>query len=188
MAHCKVYLPSKARVADVADVLAILTWAKPTINQLTTKEFYVTVDSGIHISSDYSPNAATIIWKIYGGKGKKYSKFFFFEYGDGFHGMNFSSTDIGIVIAKRLVDFFGGKVIYKEGDVGKIKANYARPVRPDLCETDGKLYQALQERKRKLKPITQKEIEAARPDSHCFQIYETKTTLSEKPSEISYIF
>lgn len=175
MAYCRVYLPSKARIVDVADVLAILTWAKASKSSITSKMFYTVVHSAIQLgSADFASTSVTISWKIY-GDGKKVSKAYYFEMGDGFHGLVFSATDIGLALGKRLVDFFGGKCDYNDGD--GIKCDYTRPVRNDLTALEGELYQCLQERKFKLKPITQKEVDDLRVKSFYFHHYNMKTIL-----------
>lgn len=176
MSYCRIYLPSKARIADVGDVLAILTWTKPQKNIVSTAttKYYTTVNASINMSSDYSANSTAIYWKLY-GIGKKVNKTFFFEFGDGFHGMMFATTDFGLILGKRLVDFFGGKIDFNDAD--KITCDYTRPVRPDLVAEDGPLYISRQDRKFKLKGITQSEIDAIRPKSHYFISYGHKTIL-----------
>lgn len=192
MAHCKVYLSSRARLKDVVDVLALLTWATKTkFPHGYDPDAYITdVYAGIELGGlSYTSSSTNVKWHLFGTMGKVVNKSYNFEYGHGFHGMDFAASDFGVALGKRLVDFFGGKVDFNGHDT--VKCDYARPIRHDIgAEVSSPEWYQLQRRKFHLKAITQKELDEAYKVAYYSKLYNIKTnikSLKENSYETVYL-
>lgn len=132
---CKIYLPAKARLHDVADVIGLLRGHRATWD--ATQRFII-VDGVLTRPSNVSECADIIIGD---------ARFLYhFEFGDhGERGIMPRSNPANIALAKGLVDFFGGRVDFNDGD--DIECDYFVEEQPDINATNGDAWMRLQNRK-----------------------------------------
>ena len=81
------------------------------------------------------------------------------EKGKG-RGMLPNSNPLAIMIGRRLVSFFGGSLIYQDGNYDT--PDFAVPEAPDLLHEDDPEWTAFQERLFSVQPITPAELNAAK--------------------------
>lgn len=156
---CKLTLPAKVRIDDVATVLAILTGVEPVKKQLTPKPsdgWYTKVEGIRYNCHNDMPGLATIEWRD--GTGKIRHKLYHFEFEQGYRGIMCRSYAEWICIARHMVVFFGGSVDYQDCD--EIDADYTLSTPSYISAEDGKPWQDFQEAMFNCKPITPEEIEA----------------------------
>ena len=102
-------------------------------------------------------------------KGEKRSAFYHFE-ADGVSGhggwqagwrlLSMNSTPKNVALAKRLVELFGGRLIYQDVSSNTFgRPNFKRPEYKYNAANDGSAWEKLQTRMLNITPLTTKEIE-----------------------------
>ena len=156
---CRVTLPDRVRVQDVADVIAACAGNRPERCSFGQGRGWYADVPGVKVSGcDGTPGMASIIFPDVNGESR--IVYYHFEWSSGGRGMLPPSTPFWVAIAKRLVDFFGGSVDY--GDADDSEQDYTRPWREDCRAEDGAEWEAFQERKMRVTPLTLGEFEEAR--------------------------
>ena len=132
---CNIYLPSNARVKDVAHVIGILLGCEATRNGRFLRVLEVKIVPEI-------PEMSTI-------ETKRRSPSFHYEPGRKHVGrrlVKFSADAESVQVARGLVDFFGGYADFNDCD--RIDRDYEQPDRSDAenCPEDGVEWDALMDR------------------------------------------
>ena len=154
--NCVIALPDNVRVSTVATVLGSLL-GQPRIMQPLggdCKYDYITMPT-VEIKTTGTPDMCLIVTKTLFGD--PCTAYYFFESDRGGRLLMFNSTPLRCAVGRRLVEFFGGRVMY---DDCKGRWNFSRPARPDKENrpSDGKPWQQLQERIYALHAVSGKEI------------------------------
>lgn len=160
--NARIYLPHDVRIHDVANVIGLLAGLK------YTDDWHI---PGVKIRSSSSASYTRI--EIAAPKGKtlvdgeeSHETSFSFEAGEdaGHYGrcLSPSSSAFWIAIGKKLAEFFGGAVIYKDGSSTKasdapIKFKKQGRNNPE----DGEPWYAFKRRIEKVKPLTEDDLMAA---------------------------
>tara|TARA_Y100000310_G_scaffold343303_1_gene450278 strand:- start:449 stop:1126 length:678 start_codon:yes stop_codon:yes gene_type:complete len=152
-------LPADVRLEDAADVIGILA-GLPIINDAS----YLRVD-GVKVQGAANGTAMPQIAEMYfrgamvDGEIDHFG-LWHFEGPGGTRSFNPASTPFWIAICRRLVDFFGGELVYY--DISDSLCDYRKIPRfsNDVEDHYGgdDLFFRMQERKRNLKPITLEEL------------------------------
>ena len=164
---CKIYLPPATRISEVVEVLGILGGNKKTQAELggsNKGSWYVKVEDANAVSFGDSilVNCADIRFKD--SNGDLRTVMYHFEGGpNGERLLMPRSRAFWLAIGKRLVDFFGGHMIY--ADCSDSDCDYQQEARPDIHAEDGEPWQELQQRLWNLQPLTADEIQDAIQDS-----------------------
>jgi len=166
---CSVYLPPNVMVNKVALVVGALVGVKlvkapvPHVENdcqwlATSHDLAIVVD---HADSQ-TPQVCEIRWKGASGLfGEKGGFFYYFEIenptSDYGRKLKLASTAEGRTLARKLVSFFGGGVVYDESILRKSDMDYVAPTEPNEknCPDVGKALQNLQERIMEIKPVDQ---------------------------------
>lgn len=151
---CSISFPSRVRLHDVADVVAILCGAKAARKPLRGCDgaYYAHIE-GLKVKGCDSPaGCATIIFE-------DQCFLYHFEFGDfGERGIMPRSTAENIAMCKRLADFFGGRVDFSDCDSTEV--DYFVEEQPDINASNGAAWQRLQDCKLAVQPLTDEEIAA----------------------------
>jgi hypothetical protein len=173
MSNCvDIFFPPTTRLDSVAIALAALDGAKvkkAIHDHHSVGEFHAECDAvSVRNAMTDTPEMAKIIWTT--GHGEKRQAYYHFENDTqhasggraaGWRLMSMNSVPRNIALAKRLVQLFGGRVVYQ--DVSNRtwgRPDYKRPEYMYNAANDGAPYFTLQRRLASIKPITTKEIEA----------------------------
>ncbi len=149
---CKIFLPAKSRVRDVADVLAALHGCEVTKQTFSgTSGGWATNVEGVTVKgSDSVAECATILFK------DRWFLYHFEFHNDGCRGLMPRSTASNIAAMKGLADFFGGRVDFDDCD--DCECDYYVDEQPDISASDGNAWYRLQERKLSVKPMSKQQI------------------------------
>ncbi len=163
---CKVYLPSRVRVRDVASVIGALLGAEVRRDALGDNGSIVAHVQGVKV-------------KACGGSLVECCEItyqdrwflFHFEFGRrGEPGIMPRCTAKNIAMCKRLADFFGGRVDFSDCDSSE--CDYFVDEQDGINAEDGAEWNALQQRICDVQPLTEREIEACEK----FAAYPTRET------------
>lgn len=166
---CRIILPGKAQITDVADVLAILAGHTVTEHPLGgTHGTYAAVTPRPIITYPDIPGCMSITIQPAQELAESFLHkwLYHFEY-HGNHLMMARSFAGNLAIGRALVQFFGGSLQYSDYD-DAINATY--PEQPDIDpesdrENTDTLFDQLQARKLALKPLTKAQIKAEQPNA-----------------------
>ena len=154
---CRIMLSDRVRVSDVADVMAALTGLpveKRFFDKNHEAEGWAAHVNRVTVSPSDIPECCEIQWTT-PDTAAHYVLYFFEPSEVAGRLMMPRSTAFWIAVGKRLVDFFGGELDYNDCDSKDV--DYRRKRRTDCMPNDGKPWYAFQERKLKIKPITDEE-------------------------------
>lgn len=154
---CKIVLPGNVRVDDVALVLGASAGLK---KEWAPYDFKSARVLGVEINSiDGIPTCVNIELKgdLIDGF-KHHHVMYYFEY----HGLRLlmpRSTGFWIACGHRLVDFFGGRIDYKDCDDESKDYFVPKKSRKLNCPDDGEAWDKFEERIMAIEPITKVELE-----------------------------
>lgn len=166
-----VRLPHGVAIREVAEVIGILAGLKPAKHALERSQgdkWFVSVDGAKAVGNVNIPEMATI--ELNAPKGStlvdglvSHRAFYHYESEQpkGARLLSVRATPFWIAMARRLVQHFGGEVVYSDCDDGKANYKCKCPRVPNY-PTDGEPWQRYQEEVFNLKPITKAEIQKAR--------------------------
>lgn len=184
---CDVVLPHSARVNDVCDVLATLAGAPGYMRPLSGGMSAFWTDAVVEVDPFgqrprpiRDANMLDVVikrpsgarWEFITGQ-DTINPYWFWNTGIGRsvggglrhgyegRGLLVRSTGFWIAAARGLVGFFGGVADFNDCD--DIDVDYALPDAPDLLAHDGEPWQAFQDRKRAVKPLTKADLDWAEP-------------------------
>lgn len=170
-------LPADVKVKDASEVMGILAGLPIKEEYIDGRNgngwYHVTVP-GVEVNSTSSITMADIFLKgnLIDGEPNHYY-YWHFEGHNGTRSFGPKSTAFWIAVCKGLVDFFGGELIYN--DCSSSVCDYSRISRYSNS-TDGfrfdhgdDLYQAMNERKRAIKPLTLEDLQ----EVHHLAAYQT---------------
>jgi hypothetical protein len=147
---CNIWLPSRVRIRDVADVIGILAGLKPEKHLLQAGGedglWAVRVPGVTYEGITTMPECARITIDV---QGEKHWTLYHFEPSNGERLLMPSSTPFWLAIGSGLVKFFGGRLQYQDCD-DKIDEEYS--VDYDTNPEDGEPWQAFQARMFNLQP------------------------------------
>jgi len=153
-----VFLPANTKVQDVADVIGLLLGQTHYEYALGNGDSVVKV-RGVELSNAGQCLEDCCYINITGATvgESEWKCLYQFEFDDdGSRGFLKGSTPLNIALATRLVDFFGGKVIYRDYDddsfYGRIQPNF-------LTFYD---FAKVQEKKLSVQPLTKDDVKACR--------------------------
>jgi len=160
---CRIWLPGRVRILDVADVIGILAGMKPEKRPFSTSE-----DGGW---STHVPNVRTegipemphcaLIYFEHNGETR--TVLYHFEPGAGERLLMPSSTALWLAIGSGLIHFFGGRLDYNDCD--SEDANETATVNYDIAPSDGEPWYEFQQRKLDLKALTKEDIDKYKPNA-----------------------
>jgi hypothetical protein len=97
-------------------------------------------------------------------RGENHSCQYFFECTDGGRMLTMGSTPLNLAIARRLVDLFGGRMIYSDREEWSLrKPDYKRPAFRHNNAGDNPGFSEMQKRLLAITPISTDEIRACEP-------------------------
>lgn len=165
---CAIKLPAYVRISDVATAMGILA-GLPVQRRLVASHGYIATarPEGLILTATDTVGVAKIEFRspLFGFHHVLY--FLEADNDDGGREMLPPSTAFWIAMGKRLVDFFGGQVVYRD-NISADEADdhmYKRATKPRkeiVTARDGRVWQALQEELATLTPLTIEEVDAAR--------------------------
>lgn len=139
---CTLTIPAPAKLRDVADTIAALLGAPRGLCAIS----YHTMDD--------LPECV----RIELGSPINFSVLYHYEWDkDGNHGIMPRATARNIALCVALCDFFGGSVDFNDCD--NTDQDYAVPFKSDLHESAGDPWEAFQERRVSVLPLTRKQID-----------------------------
>jgi hypothetical protein len=148
---CNIWLPSRVRIRDVADVIGILAGLKPKKHLLEAGGedglWCVRVPGATYEGIKEIPECARIMVDV---AGEKHWTLYHFEPSEEGRLLMPPSTPFWLAIGSGLVRFFGGRLQYQDYD-DKIDEEYS--VDYDINPEDGELWQSFQERMFNLRPV-----------------------------------
>lgn len=154
----RITLPENVRVSDVTRVIGIAAGLKPRRYYFSNGDGWCVDVPGSKVSTTGVPEMVRI--ELFGdlidGK-KQHEVFYHYECEQGGRLLNPRSTAFWIAVGKRLVDFFGGELIYNDCD-NKVDYSVLAKPRIDNSPSDGHLWYNFQERLEKVVPITKEEL------------------------------
>lgn len=153
--NCRIMLPDRIRVNDVAEVMGALT-RLPVMKQFfqgQDRDWSVRVE-GIKVQPSSISECCEIQWIT--PDNERHFVLYHFEPSEVVGRLMMPrSTAFWVAVGKRLVDFFGGELDYNDCD--RKSVDYRRKRRTDCMPNDGKAWDRFQERKLKITPITDEE-------------------------------
>ncbi len=148
---CRIYLPAKVRIHDVADVLAALHGCEVTKRVFSgTSGGWAAHVFGVEVECGFVVSCAHIKFQ------DRWFLYHFEFHNDGTRGIMPRSTASNIAAMKALADFFGGRVEYADCDDSN--CDYYVDEQEDIAASDGDGWYRLQERKLAVKPLTKEQI------------------------------
>lgn len=153
-------LPSDVRVRDVMDVIGILAGCVVEERQSMYGAYKVVVGVKLKGCEDIPCSDITIMSPETMGGTRAHSVLYHYEGQNGQRLLCPRSTAFWIATARRLVDFFGGSLIYQDSEGDKPDYQKRRPRKTNGPE-DGKPWEDFQRAKFSLKPLTEEELKAA---------------------------
>lgn len=144
-------LPANVRVRDAANVVSKLVGYESTVTGDSGDEAIRFSDGDVHVDGMLdNVTMARLRWE--GG-----TMYWFFEGEDGQRRVKAESTPLYCAIAKRLVDFFGGKVEYHDTDD---RSYYAAPANHRVMNSPdyGVAWSAFIRRIHDVRPLTVDEV------------------------------
>lgn len=166
-------LPVNVRARNVADVIGILS-GKKVVKVSMDKSFYAKVEGVSAKGSDIAGLAEIVIdcpvsdaaqkARLEGNKNA--TPYCLFNYESHFNGkacflMIPSSTPYWIAIGKGLIDFFGGSMDYNDCDDKDVNYKKREKSRKENSPENDKPWEDFQNRLWNLKPLTEKDFDAA---------------------------
>ena len=155
---CRITLPDKVRIRDVADVIGMLLgqkWELAPLDSHGSKHLKV---EGVSVRNSSVDACADI---FVGDR-----RFFYhFEWSGGSfgnrdihcgRGLILRSTAENIALAVALVQFFGGFVDFQDCD--ESDCDFAWPEQPDIRPNDGEAWERFQQRMAAVRPLTKADI------------------------------
>ena len=158
-----ILLPPDVRIHDVAMVIGILSGLKPHKQMLSGGGYACHVDGAKADSCQNMPEMSTITvtGDLIDGETNHYTTWHW-EPDNNTKGERLlypKANAFWIAVGRRLVDFFGGSIVYCDFDN---KVNYsAKKPRRRNNPSDGDQWHAFQDEMLVLNPLTQSELEAA---------------------------
>jgi len=165
--NVNIWFPPTTRVEYVARALAALSGQKMVKESISRDSWAAHVPHN-DVKTTIVPAMVDIRWTT--AKGENRSAFYHFEadgkighggWQAGWRLLTLNSTPKNVALAKRLVNLFGGRVVYE--DVGPKtfgKPDYKRPEYKYNAANDGTAWEKLQRYMLAIKPLTTAEIEA----------------------------
>lgn len=156
-ANCKIYLPANVRIHHVARVVGRLSGGVCTRNVLNKTTWAADV-ADVRVSPTSVISMAEIhITRTCVDRENIHHTFYHFESEGGLRLLAPRSTAFWLIVGARLVDFFGGHVVFN--DCGDSETDYDAPHKPNSknCPEDGSDWQDLQKRIEEIVPITETE-------------------------------
>ena len=160
---CKITLPDKVRIHDVADVIGMLLgqkWELVPLDNHGSKHLKV---EGVSVKNSSVDTCADIF------VGER--RFFYhFEWSGGSfegrdtycgRGLMPSATAENIALGVALVQFFGGIVDFNDCD--ESDCDFAWPEQPDIRPNDGEAWERFQQRMASVRPLTKTDIAKYKP-------------------------
>lgn len=145
---CRVILPDRVRVRDVAEVIGILAGLNRSWD--STKS-WIEVE-GVKVETTSVPEMVSIILRgSLIDEQSDHSANFHFEGNPG-RLLFPRSTAFWIAVSKGLIDFFGGELDYNDSD--SIDIDYKVPAKPNIAPEKGKDWYDFQEALYNIKPLT----------------------------------
>lgn len=156
--NCNISLPANVRVDDVASVMGAAAGCEVRKMLLNGTDSWAVRVLGVDVrGSDTCPGMAVItIHNPTLDSESKHWCYYHFEHRGGRRLLSPKSTAFWIAVGRRLVEFFGGRIDYRNcADVGFLEI----PDKPDGLNhaEDGAEWDALQMRIAAVKPITKAE-------------------------------
>lgn len=156
-----IMMPADTRIKDVADVIGILA-GLPARKEMLDSTAYACQVSGVKVKPSSMAEMATI--EIHGnlidGETNHYTTWHWEpDCGTGERLIYPRSNPFWIAVGIRLVDFFGGSIVYN--DCGDMVPNYSKKQAMTNNPTNGEPWQKFQDAKLAVKPLTQDELETA---------------------------
>lgn len=153
---CKIYLPSRVNVRDVATVIAILLGNKVRKEPLGSDGWHVQVD-GVKVEPCSGTLAECCQIKV-NCDGEERWFLYHFEFGrEGKRGIMPRSTARNIALCKGLADFFGGIVDFSDCD--DREADYYVEEKFDIHGEDNEAFYRKQSRMLEVHPLSKSEID-----------------------------
>ena len=156
---CNINLPGNVRVNDVADLIGIAAGLPARKHDLDYKGAWTVRVDGVKVENACVVGLVDInlSGKMIDGQ-KDHTVFYHFE-DDGSSGRCLlpRSTAFWIAVGRKLIDFFGGALVYQDCDGNE---DYVKPANPDNinCPQDGEDWQNFQQRMLDVQPITKEEL------------------------------
>lgn len=161
---CLITVPAWARIDDVATVIGAAAGCKMTLDDIGDRCVSAKAH-GARVSTCGANGleaCAYIDWLTDQGDHRQGHVMYHFEWENdrGGHGLMPRATPFWVAVGHRLVDFFGGSIVYS--DCGDCKWDYAQPWKPiaEIAPSDGKPWTAFQKQLAALKPLTAEEVAA----------------------------
>lgn len=151
--QCRITLPDSVRVDDVATLIGIYDGLSKQRCPLGRNSWRCRVNHVSVESISGIPNCARIIWP-------RGEVIYHFEWDEPGRGLLPNSTPFWIAVGQRLVEFFGGSVIYR--DDGDQTVDFFQPWRKDCYVVDEPDWTVFQERVMKERPLEFGDILRAR--------------------------
>ena len=150
-------LPADVQVRYAADVIGVLA-GLPTEEDHSCGFLSVSVP-GVTVEASSSPSLAQIMLEgqLIDGE-EAHMGYWHFEGSGGRRTFNPTSTPFWIALCSKLVDFFGGELVY--ADCSDSLCDYRVTQRFTCDMDDDAIFEASQERLRTLEPLTSDAIEA----------------------------
>jgi hypothetical protein len=151
---CKIRLPAKARVGEVADVIAKLFGCRSEIKNFDRSEGIFCDISGVKTVPSSMVECCYI--EISKPCGFKYQYLYHFEAEDFGRLIMPASSALGIALGRRLVQYFGGSVDYNDCD--EEEANFRSRGYKYAYANDGKAWEKKERYKNDIKALTRAEV------------------------------
>jgi hypothetical protein len=154
-ANCQITLPHAVKARDVADVIVACSGVRPEKQYLGARDGWAAYCPGVTVTaSPHDPTLANICWRDPAGEEQRV--LYFFEWSAAGRGLMPPSTAFWVAVGWRLVEFFGGSVVYNDAE--GLTPDFVRPAREDGRVEDGPEWKAFQERKLAVPPLTVEEL------------------------------
>ena len=154
---CRIMLPDRVRVRDVAEVMGALTGlpvGKRFFDKNNEVQGWAAHVDGVIVRPSNTSSLCEIQWTT--PDNATHFVLYFFELSEVVGRLMMPrSTAFWIAVGKRLVIFFGGELDYNDCDNKDV--DYRRKRRTDCMPSDGKPWYRFQERILKIVPITEAE-------------------------------
>lgn len=156
-ANCSLTIPAPARIRDVATVMAGLLGCPITKLSMGANAYSAHVDGITFRPYDNMPECVSIVTPMPIRPWNTHDVLYHYEWDEfGNHGIMLRSRPINIALCVALCDFFGGRVDFNDCDDSD--CDYQKPAFDDIRASDGKPWDAFQDRILSVKPITNADI------------------------------
>lgn len=169
---CRIVLPGRVRVKDVARIIGICAGLPATRDNLSVDVEGLTMEPSsllglveIHLTAQDGKrliDGETYHWVLYhfeGSHGALSAGGMRYEI-EGVRLMLPPSTAFWIAVGTRLVSFFGGWLDYSDHD--NVSVDYTLPERENIAPSDGEAWSSFWDQIASMKPLTKAELEAAK--------------------------